>query len=95
MFFFLSLKRGKGDTPRSYNVQTSFNSFDVGLCFEFRTSPLIMVQKDFWENSELLKKEHFSSSKTYKVRDCFIENLSNKAVAELARLSSSLDWTIL
>ena len=50
----------------------------------FRTSPLMMVPINFWWNSDLFKKkEHFSSSKTDKVRTFLdkslkfsIENLS-------------------
>ena len=54
----------------------NFGRFLITECVRrFWTSLLVMVPMDFWVNSDLFKKGHFSSSKTDKFRTFFAKSL--------------------
>ena len=58
-----SLGLGGGGVARQGAFSNSFRAFRCNASF------LVMLPIDFWRNSDLFeKKEHFSSSKTDKVR---------------------------
>ena len=46
----------------------------------FPTSPLMMVPINFWWNSDLVKKRHFSSPKTDEVRAFLDKSLNRKSI---------------